>query len=810
MSQPKRDWQKGLAKGIGKRMTATAVPTAAPVGEKKVSLTIDGKFVSVPEGTTLWEAAAKLGINIPQLCHASEATGHVNLNPVGVCRVCCVEVTNKGAPGPERVYAASCARACSEGMTVLTGRPETVAAADEAGKKQVDAHNKVLAARKTLVELLLADHPRPCKRHAESKDCELEDLADKLGITDPVFTPRSSSKGSDNSNPSIAINHSACILCDRCIRACTDVKGNDVIGRMGKGYSASISFDNNKPMGESSCVNCGECMISCPTGAITYSGDTFTKEDGTPVRVTELKSGKLEGEQLQVEDLLKMPMFAGISSNFLRRSEGGVVRKRYKKGQIICRQGDFGSTAYFIESGTVSVYIDTPVSHVSPKNSNGFFKKITSVLAPRAEQPRKGEGNQAFIHIDAPVDLPYSNPVAQLQAGDLFGEMTCMNFYPRSATVRAKEDVVVLEMLRNVLDILRKNRDFRKKIDFDYRQRALDNHLRSTKIFKDITPEFMNYLRDKVELVRFAKGEVICRQGEVADAFYLVRSGHVKVTQSYPGGDVVLNYLGKGHYFGEIGLLGGGLRTASCLALDHVDVVKITKRDFDKMVYQFPEIKQQLVETAKERLQDNIKQIETLRTGSIDQFLNQGLMEAQSLLILDLERCVRCDECVKACADAHDGVTRLIRDGLRFDKYLVATSCRQCRDPLCMIGCPVGSIRRRPGDLNIFIEDWCIGCGLCGEQCPYGNINMHPFNEKTKNEEGLVQIAVRNKATSCDLDYHAGDPDRTPACVYACPHDAAFRVEPQTFFDVHLRGEKVTGVAGDFRPQGDNQVAGQK
>ena len=101
-------------------------------------------------------------------------------------------------------------------------------------------------------------------------------------------------------------------------------------------------------------------------------------------------------------------------------------------------------------------------------------------------------------------------------------------------------------------------------------------------------------------------------------------------------------------------------------------------------------------------------------------------MEAQSLLVLDLEKCTRCDQCVKACADAHDGVTRLVREGLRFDKYLVATSCRSCRDPLCMVGCPVGAIRRR-GSMEIIIEDWCVGCGLCVSNCPYGNLNLHPF-----------------------------------------------------------------------------------
>ena len=106
-------------------------------------------------------------------------------------------------------------------------------------------------------------------------------------------------------------------------------------------------------------------------------------------------------------------------------------------------------------------------------------------------------------------------------------------------------------------------------------------------------------------------------------------------------------------------------------------------------------------------------------------------MEAQSLLVLDLEKCTRCDSCVRACADAHDGVTRLIREGLRFENYLVATSCRQCRDPLCMVGCPVGSIRRRQS-LEVIIEDWCIGCGLCAKNCPYGNITLHPFEVTSK------------------------------------------------------------------------------
>ena len=197
----------------------------------------------------------------------------------------------------------------------------------------------------------------------------------------------------------------------------------------------------------------------------------------------------------------------------------------------------------------------------------------------------------------------------------------------------------------------------------------------------------------------------------------------------------MLAYLSRGDYFGEIGLLGGGVRTATCTALDHVEVVRISGDDFREMVERFPNVRGRAGSgggrTRTRRMQQRLQMVEACRSIN---FLSQGLMEAQSLLILDLENCTRCDACVNACADAHDGVTRLVREGLRFENYLVATSCRQCRDPLCMVGCPVGSIRRR-NSLEVIIEDWCIGCGLCARNCPYGNINLHPFDVMVEDPE---------------------------------------------------------------------------
>jgi len=318
--------------------------------------------------------------------------------------------------------------------------------------------------------------------------------------------------------------------------------------------------------------------------------------------------------------------------------------------------------------------------------------------------------------------------------------------------------------------------------------------------FAAMPADFIAYLRDRVELIRYSAGEVIVRQGDLADAFYLVRLGFVKISERRAGGELVLTYTGRGGFFGEMGLLGGGVRTATVTALDHVDVVRIKGDDFALMLDRFPDIRASLQQVAAERAAMNLQRARSAEATPLNDFLAQGLMEAQSLLLLDLEKCVRCDECVRACADAHDGVTRLVREGLRFDKYLVATSCRQCRDPLCMVGCPVGSIRRR-NSLEIIIEDWCIGCGLCASNCPYGNLNMHSFEVEVPDPaqpapsevEGPSKRmkATQRKATGCDLCMEHEE----PSCVYACPHDAAHRVEPVAFF-ASMRGAAPSGAAG--------------
>ncbi|HSM31583.1 MAG TPA: formate dehydrogenase subunit alpha [Woeseiaceae bacterium] len=203
----------------------------------KISFTLDGKVVEARPDETIWQVAQREGTAIPHLCHAPEPGYRAD----GNCRACMVEI--KG----ERVLAASCIRKPVQDMVVNT-------ASDEA-----------TSARRMVMEMLVAD--QPARESAPDPESKFWAWADAMGVTRSRFPARDKT-ASDSSHVAIAVNLDACIHCNLCVRACREVQVNDVIGMAYRGHGSKIVFDFDDPMGDSTCVACGECVQACPTGAL--------------------------------------------------------------------------------------------------------------------------------------------------------------------------------------------------------------------------------------------------------------------------------------------------------------------------------------------------------------------------------------------------------------------------------------------------------------------------------------------------------------------------------------------------------------
>ena len=199
--------------------------------------TLDGRIVQARPEETIWQVADRLGVEIPHLCYAP-APGY---RPDGNCRACMVEIEG------ERVLAASCIRKPSPGMVVNV------------------ASERAASARRMVFELLIADQPARSATH--DPDSKLWRWAERIGIAESRFQAKGA-PAADRSHPAMAVNLDACISCTLCVRACREVQVNDVIGMAHRGARAKIVFDFDDPMGDSTCVGCGECVQACPTGAL--------------------------------------------------------------------------------------------------------------------------------------------------------------------------------------------------------------------------------------------------------------------------------------------------------------------------------------------------------------------------------------------------------------------------------------------------------------------------------------------------------------------------------------------------------------
>ncbi len=211
---------------------------------KTVNLKINGQSVSVPENYTVLEAAREAGIDIPTLCYLKD------YSETGSCRMCVVEIV--GA----RALQAACVYPVAEDLEVLTHSP------------------KVKAARKSTLELLLSNHDRQCLTCVRNKNCELQTLSDELGITDIAYEGERNEYDIDDLSPSIVRDNNKCILCRRCVNVCKNVQTVGVIDATERGFKTKIACAFDSPLAATACVNCGQCIAACPTGALREKDNT--------------------------------------------------------------------------------------------------------------------------------------------------------------------------------------------------------------------------------------------------------------------------------------------------------------------------------------------------------------------------------------------------------------------------------------------------------------------------------------------------------------------------------------------------------
>jgi len=210
-----------------------------PPGET-VTLLIDGRQVEINKGTNLLEAARSIGVEIPSLCYLR------GVNEAGVCRVCLVEVESGG----RRSLQASCVYPASEGIKVYTNSP------------------RARRARKRVVELMLSDHDMNCLNCVRNLNCELQRLADEMGIRKLRVTGESRRRPVSRKNPFIVRDYNKCIKCRRCEAVCREVQGVNVYSPKNRGFDVVIAPAFEKDLGEVDCISCGQCVMNCPTGSL--------------------------------------------------------------------------------------------------------------------------------------------------------------------------------------------------------------------------------------------------------------------------------------------------------------------------------------------------------------------------------------------------------------------------------------------------------------------------------------------------------------------------------------------------------------
>jgi len=504
--------------------------------------------------------------------------------------------------------------------------------------------------------------------------------------------------------------------------------------------------------------------------------------------------------------------------------------RTFKRGEFVLRKGDYGNSAFALLNGDLRRIgqPELPPSMLGRQDARrrGYLgslaNHVRNLLLPTPPEYRDAASEErtstakAASLTDKQLNTVLDGKKYEalpMSAGVFFGEMGAIYRIPRGATIVAAADSTVLEVRwQGLRDLMQADDEFALRIDNVYRERSLDAAVESLDYLKAIPEDQRNQITfhsygkfdewssEYLELSpeeRWAvieQEEVIALEGDYPNGVFIVRTGFARESVRYGHGHQTLNYLSSNQLFGLKEALHNWEHPNDPINLQHSlraigysHVLHIPTRLMEEYVLPYmlkqdpklPRYDPKNENAQESQIADTLR--EKVGPDLFEFFAEHRILNGRKTMLIDLHRCTRCDDCVRACAAAHDGNPRFVRHGPVNDNIMVANACMHCADPVCMIGCPTGAIHRESEEGRVVVnENTCIGCATCYSNCPYDAIRMVSIRDKNGYfaiaEAGDQAGAPIYKASKCDLCI---DQPGGPACVRACPHDALTRVNMQ-------------------------------